>query len=160
LLNSRNSERIFPALAGRAERPAIRRTHARRAGCPDPAKILAAIAAIKIKERIRLEQKSRKFAFRISEKNYSTIKLSSAKAKMTMTDFITTAALGREIIVVEDIKPLIAELKAIGRNLNQLTTLANMNRIKTVDLSATKEKMNEVYGSIAKISEVSSSSRQ
>ncbi len=50
-------------------------------------------------------------------------------AGMTVTDYLTTCALGKEIVQVEGLASLLSELKAQGRNLNQLTTLANMGRI-------------------------------
>ena len=48
---------------------------------------------------------------------------------MTVTDYLTTCALGKEIVRVDGLDDLLSELKAQGRNLNQLTTLANMGRI-------------------------------
>ena len=50
-------------------------------------------------------------------------------AGMTVTDYLTTCALGKEIVRVDGLNDLLSELKAQGRNLNQLTTLANMGRI-------------------------------
>ena len=50
-------------------------------------------------------------------------------AGMTITDYLTTCALGKEIVRVDGLDDLLSELKAQGRNLNQLTTLANMGRI-------------------------------
>ncbi len=50
-------------------------------------------------------------------------------AGMTVTDYLTTCALGKEIVRVDGLDGLLSELKAQGRNLNQLTTLANMGRI-------------------------------
>ena len=50
-------------------------------------------------------------------------------AGMTITDYLTTCALGKEIVQVDGMDDLLSELKAQGRNLNQLTTLANMGRI-------------------------------
>ncbi len=50
-------------------------------------------------------------------------------AGMTVTDYLTTCALGKEIVQVDGLNDLLSELKAQGRNLNQLTTLANMGRI-------------------------------
>ena len=50
-------------------------------------------------------------------------------AGMTVTDYLTTCALGKEIIRVDGLDEALSELKAQGRNLNQLTTLANMGRI-------------------------------
>ena len=50
-------------------------------------------------------------------------------AGMTVTDYLTTCALGKEIVQVEGLASLLSELKAQGHNLNQLTTLANMGRL-------------------------------
>ncbi len=48
---------------------------------------------------------------------------------MTVTDYLTTCALGKAIMRMDGLDDLLSELKAQGRNLNQLTTLANMGRI-------------------------------
>lgn len=48
---------------------------------------------------------------------------------MTVTDYLTACALGKEIIRVEGLDAVLSELKAQGRNLNQLTALANMGRL-------------------------------
>ncbi len=50
-------------------------------------------------------------------------------AGMTVTNYLTTCALGKEIVRVDGLDNLLSELKAQGRNLNQLTTLVNMGRI-------------------------------
>ena len=50
-------------------------------------------------------------------------------AGMTVTDYLTTCALGKDIVRINGLDDLLSELKAQGRNLNQLTTLANMGRI-------------------------------
>ena len=53
-------------------------------------------------------------------------------AGMTVTDYLTTYALGKEIVRMDGLDDLLSELKAQGRNLNQLTTLANMGRISVL----------------------------
>ena len=53
-------------------------------------------------------------------------------AGLTVTDYLTICALGKEIVRVEGLDNLLSELKAQGRNLNQLTTLANMGRISVL----------------------------
>lgn len=52
------------------------------------------------------------------------------QAGMTVTDYIITCALGKEIVRMDGLDEILAEVKAQGRNLNQLTTLANMGRIQ------------------------------
>lgn len=51
---------------------------------------------------------------------------------MTMTDYIVQCAFGEEIVQVEGLDEILSELKAKGRNLNQIATLANMGRINVV----------------------------
>ena len=53
-------------------------------------------------------------------------------AGMTVTDYLTTCALEKKIVRVDGLDDLLSELKAQGRNLNQLTTLANMGRISVL----------------------------
>ena len=50
-------------------------------------------------------------------------------ANMTLTDYLCICGLGREIVRVDGLDDILSELKAQGRNLNQLTTLANMGKI-------------------------------
>ena len=53
-------------------------------------------------------------------------------AGMTVTDYLTTCALGKEIVRIDGLDDLLSELKAQGRNLNRLTTLVNMGRLSVL----------------------------
>ena len=71
---------------------------------------------------------------------------------MTMTDYIIQCTLGKEIIQVEGLDEILSELKAQGRNINQLATLANMGRVSVVqseDLIAAYSKMCSLLEKIA-----------
>ena len=57
---------------------------------------------------------------------------------MSFTEFVTTAALKKRITVIDGLDEVLKEQKAIGRNLNQLTTLCNMGRIVCPDLHEVK----------------------
>ena len=46
---------------------------------------------------------------------------------------------------MNELKPVLTELKAIGRNLNQLTMLAHQGRITTVNLTAATEALTRNY---------------
>ena len=50
-------------------------------------------------------------------------------ANMTLTNYLIICGLGQEITRVEGLDAVLSELKAQGRNLNQLTTLANLGGI-------------------------------
>ena len=66
-----------------------------------------------------MANKSRMFAFRISEKDYLTIQGKAAKAKASMTTFITNSALDKRIAVVDGLDETARELKGIGRKAKQ-----------------------------------------
>jgi len=55
---------------------------------------------------------------------------------------------------MDGVRELLGELKAIGRNLNQLTTLANMGRIDTAYLAETQAQLNQIYEKLSAICEV------
>ena len=71
-----------------------------------------------------------------------------------MTEFLERAITDKEIVVVDGIQELISELKAIGRNLNQLTALANMGKIDAVYLAETKAKLSGIYEKLSALCEV------
>ena len=73
--------------------------------------------------------KDRTFAFRISEQDYRLLRNKAARGKITMTDLILRSVKDKEIVVVQGLPEAVAEMKALGRNLNRLTTLCNMGRI-------------------------------
>ena len=58
------------------------------------------------------------------------------------------AALGRTIYQVEELKPTLFELKAVGRNINQLTMLAHQGRISTVNLTEATNALERNYVAI------------
>ncbi len=48
---------------------------------------------------------------------------------MTVTAYLVQCGLGKKIVQVEGLPEILSELKAQGRNINQLAVLANMGRI-------------------------------
>ena len=83
--------------------------------------------------------KDKKLSIRISESDLQKIHDKAAKSKLNFTDYVTKACLGRQIFVVEGLDEVLRQQKAIGRNLNQLTTLANMGRVTCVNLTELTE---------------------
>ena len=69
---------------------------------------------------------------RMTPENKQKIENRAADAGMTVTDYLTTCALGKKIVRVDGLEKILVELKAQGRNLNQLTTLANMGRVTVI----------------------------
>ena len=74
-------------------------------------------------------------------------------ANMTLTNYLIICGLGQEIVRVEGLDDLLSELKAQGRNLNQLTTLANMGRIAVLrgdDLVQEYTRLCDVMGALVR----------
>ena len=78
--------------------------------------------------------KNKKLSIRISEEDLQKIHHKAQQAKLSLTDYVTRCCLGKQITVIEGLDEVVRQQKAIGRNLNQLTTLANMGRINSVYL--------------------------
>ncbi|MDL2248349.1 MobC family plasmid mobilization relaxosome protein [Tyzzerella sp. OttesenSCG-928-J15] len=100
-----------------------------------------------------MANKNRMFAFRISERDYLSIKSKAEKSKLTMTEFITKSALNKNITVIDGLENVNKELKHIGRNLNQLTTLCNMGKIQCPELQEVKNDFKKAYEKLYEISE-------
>ena len=50
--------------------------------------------------------------------------------------YVTKCSLGKQIFVINGLDEVIRQQKAIGRNLNQLTTLCNMGKVNCVNLQS------------------------
>lgn len=93
------------------------------------------------KERITTKTitKNKLVALRFCENEYNLIKSKADKASMNFTEFVTRSALNKQITIVDGLPEILKEVKAIGRNLNQLTTICNMGKIICPELSDLKE---------------------
>ena len=83
--------------------------------------------------------------FRASEKERQELKLRAKKSKMSKSDYIRHCVFDKEITVIDGIDDFAKQLKAIGNNLNQLTTRVNMGHFEAVNLAETKEQLGEIY---------------
>jgi uncharacterized protein (DUF1778 family) len=78
--------------------------------------------------------KNKKLSIRITENDLQKIHHKANKAHMSLTDYVTKACLGKQIFVIDGLEEVIRQQKAIGRNLNQLTTLCNMGKVNVINL--------------------------
>ena len=78
--------------------------------------------------------KNKKLSIRISEADWQRFHDKAEQADITLTEYITDCCLGKQIVVIDGLDEEKKKKKAIGRNINQLTTLANMGKVKTVYL--------------------------
>ena len=76
------------------------------------------------------------------------------RAGRTTSEFMIQTALNRKIIVIDGLPEMVRELKALGRNLNQLTVLCNMGRLQCTDLGPFTEKLADIHSELARLTEV------
>ena len=78
--------------------------------------------------------RNRVIAFRVTPAERRKIEAKVRQSGLSQQEYLLHAALETPILVVEDLKPLLSELRAWGRNLNQLTVLAHQGHIRSADL--------------------------
>ena len=76
------------------------------------------------------KKKTKIVTMRMTPKVKAQLQQRAQDANMTLTDYLCICGLGKEIIRVDGLGEVLSELKAQGRNINQLTTLANMGKLK------------------------------
>ena len=90
-------------------------------------------------------KKSEIITLRVTPRTKKTIQELAQSAGLTVTDYLCYSGLAKEIVRVEGLEQVLSELKAQGRNLNQLTTLANMGRVTAVKGDALAENYGKIY---------------
>jgi len=92
-----------------------------------------------------LRKRSISIPLRVTEAERTAIDKKAEKAGMNRTDYLIACAMGKRITVIDDLTPLLAELRRIGNNLNQLTRLAHLGKIEAVSLAETNEILQKTY---------------
>ena len=90
-------------------------------------------------------------AMRFRKSDYAAIKRKAEKANMNFTEFVTAAAMNKPVTIINGLSDVLKEQKAIGRNINQLTTLCNMGKIVCPDLQELKVQYTEVLTTLNEI---------
>lgn len=72
------------------------------------------------------------------------------RSKLTKSEYIRKSLLDKEIIVIEDIKELVKELKAVGNNLNQITRIANTEK-QLQEIEPIKSDLDQVWKKVIKV---------
>ena len=78
------------------------------------------------------EKKTEIITLRVTPEIKARIRTKAQELGLTVTDYLCLCSLGKKIVRVDGLDQVLSELKAQGRNLNQLTTLANMGKIAVV----------------------------
>ena len=79
------------------------------------------------------EKKTKIVTLRVTPQVKGRIRAKAQELGLTVTDYLCLCGLGKKIVQVDGLDQVLSELKAQGRNLNQITILANMGKITVVD---------------------------
>ena len=96
-------------------------------------------------------KKDIKFSTRMASADREAIKELAKRSGMSMSD--SACCLGKQVVVVDGLKEVLKELKSIGRNLNQLVTLAHMGRVTVVNLDSVRQAFSELCAAVRLILE-------
>ena len=91
------------------------------------------------------EKKTEIITLRVTPQTKDRIRAKAQELGLTVTDYLCLCGLGKKIVRVDGLDEVLSELKAQGRNLNQLTTLANMGRVSVVKGDALAENYGKIY---------------
>ena len=98
--------------------------------------------------------KSERFNIRMTPQEKAAIISRAKRAGRTTSEFMIDTALNRKIIVIDSLPAMVREMKALGRNLNQLTILCNMGKVQAVKLDEFEETLADIHGELRKLTEV------
>ena len=100
------------------------------------------------------ENKEYRITVRLSPEELNSIAAKAETAHMALSTYIRACALRHKVVVVDGVKEYNSELKAIGRNLNQLTVLAHEGRIQLVNLEGVESALEKNYIGIQQLAEL------
>ena len=109
-----------------------------------------------ISERSFSMKKDIKFSTRMASADREKIRALAAKAHMSMSDYVTACCLGKRIVVIDEQKELLRQLKGIGSNVNRLTVLANMGnigKVQVIGLEKAAGELSEVSAALRSVME-------
>ena len=98
-------------------------------------------------------RKNKQFSIRISEQDLETIRRKAAQAHMTQSDYVTACCLGKCIVILDGLKEVLRQQKAIGNNLNQLTVLANIGKIQFANLDSAVQAFAKINSTLRELQE-------
>ena len=72
---------------------------------------------------------------------------------MSQIDYVTACCLGKRIVILNGLKEVLRQQKAIGNNLNQLAVLANMGKVQLANLDSAAQEFARINMALREIQE-------
>ena len=98
-------------------------------------------------------KKDKQLSIRISEQDLETIRRKAAQAHMSQSDYVISCCLGKKIIILDGLKEVLRQQKAIGNNLNQLAVLVNMGKVQFANLDSAVQEFSKINTALRKMQE-------
>ena len=98
-------------------------------------------------------KKDKQLSIRISEQDLETIRRKAAQAHMSQSDYVISCCLGKKIIILDGLKEVLRQQKAIGNNLNQLAVLANMGKVQFANLDVAAQEFAKINTALRTLQE-------
>ena len=100
-----------------------------------------------------MKKKDIKFSTRMASEDRAAIKELAKQSHMSMSNYVTACCLGQQIIIIEGLKEVLKELKAIGNNLTQLVMLAHMGKATVINLNEVRQLLADIRITVREIAE-------
>ena len=97
--------------------------------------------------------KDKQFSIRISKQDLEAIRQKAVQAHMSQSDYVISCCLGKKIIILDGLKEVLRQQKAIGNNLNQLAVLANMGKVQFANLDSAVQAFARINTALRKLQE-------
>ena len=98
-------------------------------------------------------RKNKQFSIRISAQDLETIRQKAVQAHMSQSDYVISCCLGKKIIILDGLKEVLRQQKAIGNNLNQLAVLANMGKVQFANLDSAVQEFAKINTALREMQE-------
>ena len=98
-------------------------------------------------------RKNKQFSIRISAQDLETIRQKAVQAHMSQSDYVISCCLGKKIIILDGLKEVLRQQKAIGNNLNQLAVLANMGKVQFANLDSAVQAFAKINAALRELQE-------
>ena len=98
-------------------------------------------------------RKNKQFSIRISSQDLETIRQKAAQAHMSQSDYVIACCLGKRIVIMDGLKDVLRQQKAIGNNLNQLAVLANMGKVQFANLDSAAQEFSKINIALRELQE-------
>ena len=98
-------------------------------------------------------KKDKQFGIRISTQDLETIRGKAAQTHMSQSDYVISCCLGKKIIILDGLKEVLRQQKAIGNNLNQLAVLANMGKVQFANLDTAAQEFARINTALRELQE-------